>query len=193
MNDGCAQISRPAACAIAEMLCLDNTPSAFQGRIAGAKGVWMVDTSENPSNISGDRGYWIEITDSQLKFEGHPIDLRQPDDDRVTFGVNDWSRPLKAASLNFQYLPILECQGVPRQVIEKHLIESLEFRISDLMKSLEDPVAFRSWIHEISNSVEERVKNQGVQFEGGLPISAFEKINWLLEVCTRNCCKVYKC
>jgi hypothetical protein len=193
MNDGCAQISRPAAYAIAEMLHLDNTPSAFQGRIAGAKGIWMVDTSEDPTNTSGDRGYWIEITDSQLKFEGHPIDLHQPDDDRMTFEVNDWSRPLKVASLTLQFLPILECQGVPRHAIEKHLRKDLEFRISDLMKSLEDPVAFRSWIHNIGRSVEERVKNQGVQFQGGLPTSTSERINWLLEVCIRNFCGVHKC
>ncbi|KAH0558372.1 hypothetical protein GP486_004968 [Trichoglossum hirsutum] len=183
MNDGCARISRPAACAIAEKLCLDgSTPSVFQGRIAGAKGLWMVDPSRSPrSNTHGDRGYWIEITDSQWKFEGHPTDLHLPDDDRITFEVNAWSKPLRAASLNFQLLPILECQGVPRQIIEKYSRDDLESKVSGLMESLEDPVAFRKWIHDNGDSIEERVKNQGVQFQGGVPLSTSERISWFLE------------
>jgi RNA dependent RNA polymerase len=183
MNDGCARISRPAARAIAEILCITGaTPSAFQGRIAGAKGLWMVDPSENPPHTVGDRGYWIEITDQQLKFEGHQIDLHQPDDDRVTFEINSWSIPLKSASLNFQLIPILECQGVSRDVIEKRLEADLKSRISDLMESLEDPVAFRKWNHDANSSTDERLRNQGVQFLGGMPISVTERINWLLEV-----------
>jgi hypothetical protein len=157
MNDGCARISRPAARAIAEMLCIDGiTPSAFQGRIAGAKGLWMIDPSENPSHVVGDRGYWIEITEQQLKFEGHAIDLYQPDDDRVTLEINSWSKEPKAASLSFQLLPILECQGVPRDIIEKHMREGLESQVSDLMESLEDPVAFRKWNHDFNGAIGER-------------------------------------
>ncbi|KAH0545314.1 hypothetical protein FGG08_000613 [Glutinoglossum americanum] len=190
MNDGCARISKQAALAVAEMLCLDgNMPSAFQGRIAGAKGLWIVDITEDPYNDTfGDRGYWIEITDEQLKFRGNghptdplPSDLHLPDDDAMTFEVNAWSKPLRAASLNFQLLPILECRGVPRQAIEKHLRDDLEFKVSDLMEALEDPVAFRKWIYDMGDTIEERVKNQGVQFQGGLPISSSERINWFLE------------
>ncbi|KAI9765485.1 MAG: hypothetical protein M1840_007311 [Geoglossum simile] len=182
MNDGCSRISRPAARAIAEMLCISGaTPSAFQGRIAGAKGLWMVDPSEDPSPTVDNRGFWIEITDSQLKFEGHSIDLYQPDNDRVTIEINSWSQPLKAASLNFQLIPILECQGVPRDVIKKRLEEDLKSRISGLMESLEDPVAFRKWNHDANGSANERLRNQGVQFLGGLPASETEQINWFLE------------
>ena len=44
MNDGCARLSRAAASGIAAALNLGYIPSVFQGRIGGAKGVWMVDT-----------------------------------------------------------------------------------------------------------------------------------------------------
>lgn len=47
MSDGCARISMSAAKRISERLGLLNVPSVFQGRIAGAKGVWMVDYDEN--------------------------------------------------------------------------------------------------------------------------------------------------
>lgn len=52
MNDGCARISRSAAVRISEDLGLQSVPSVFQGRIAGAKGVWMVDDDQRFSTMS---------------------------------------------------------------------------------------------------------------------------------------------
>lgn len=50
MNDGCALMSRSLANAICASLGISgNTPSCFQGRIAGAKGLWMVDRHESSS------------------------------------------------------------------------------------------------------------------------------------------------
>lgn len=44
MNNGCALMSRGLAKEICDSLGISgNTPSCFQGRIAGAKGLWMVD------------------------------------------------------------------------------------------------------------------------------------------------------
>lgn len=59
MNDGCARISMSAAVHISEMLGLQNVPSVFQGRIAGAKGMWMVDSDEKFRKLS-DRRY-VEV------------------------------------------------------------------------------------------------------------------------------------
>lgn len=47
MNDGCALMSRKLATSICDKLGIDgDTPSTFQGQIAGAKGLWMVDRRE---------------------------------------------------------------------------------------------------------------------------------------------------
>ena len=43
MSDGCAMMSPALARAIAKKLGLDDIPSAFQGRISGAKGLWTAD------------------------------------------------------------------------------------------------------------------------------------------------------
>ena len=185
MNDGCAKISRAAARAIAEKLGIDyHVPSAFQGRIGGAKGLWMVDVEEGPfnPNLSDDRDLWIEISTSQEKFEPHPKDLTAPDPDRVTFEVNSWSKPLKSKALNFQLLPILVHGGVPGSTLERLLREDLTFQIRQLQVSMDDPVTFRKWNHDMNSATDERAKVGGVRSIGSLPELSSERINWLLDV-----------
>ncbi|KAI9878540.1 MAG: hypothetical protein M1830_000594 [Pleopsidium flavum] len=184
MNDGCARISRAAAWAIAEILGIDaHVPSAFQGRIGGAKGLWMIDIEEEHflQKESGDRDFWIEVTDSQLKFEPHSIDLTSPDPDRVTFEVHSWSKPLAPASLNFQLLPILEDRGVPRSILAKLLQEDLTFQITQQKASMDQPVTFRKWNHDTNTTTDERVKTEGVKTLGSLPETSTEQINWFLD------------
>lgn len=185
MNDGCARISRAAALAIAEMLGIDShVPSAFQGRIGGAKGLWMVDVEEELfyPGLSSERDFWIEISRSQEKFKPHPVDLTVPDPDRVTFEVHSWSRPLTSAVLNFQLLPILEYQGVPRSILAKLLREDLTFQIAQQKISMDDPVTFRKWNHDLNSATDDRAKVEGVKSLGSLPKLSSERINWLLDV-----------
>lgn len=92
------------------MLGMDHTPSVYQGRIAGAKGIWMVDSLEEKPRLTP-RNFWIEINDSQLKFEGHANDALYPDEERIKFEVNDYSRRLTPGALNFQLMPILAARG----------------------------------------------------------------------------------
>ena len=184
MNDGCARISRAAAIDITEVLGLDTMPSAFQGRIGGAKGMWMVDALNEslPSNQQGN-GYWIEITDSQLKFEGHPSDNLFPDRERVTFEVQSWSKKLSAASLNYQLIPILEDRGVPGEVFKRLLEEDLTAKVGELEVAMDSALALRKWNQDNNSIVEERLNNNGIDMLGGLPDSLAEKINWFVEVC----------
>jgi hypothetical protein len=81
MNDGCALISVAAARQIWK--CYRETmgmrgaqalPSTFQGRIGGAKGMWIV-SGESFSKDPDDLEIWIQINDSQLKFNPHEEDL----------------------------------------------------------------------------------------------------------------------
>jgi hypothetical protein len=110
MNDGCALMSRPLARAICEDLGIDgNTPSCFQGRIAGAKGLWMVDKERAEDD------FWIEISDSQLKVKPHPSDLYGVvDEQKMVFEVAGWSKPLRPSELNAQMLEILDNRGQPK-------------------------------------------------------------------------------
>lgn len=112
MNDGCALMSRQLANQICDSLGISgNTPSAFQGRIAGAKGLWMVD--RHRSQIGGvDGDVWIQISDSQLKINPHPREWKDPvDDDKLTFEVVKWSKPPHPVDLNIQLLAILDHGG----------------------------------------------------------------------------------
>ncbi|KAI9374503.1 RNA dependent RNA polymerase-domain-containing protein [Aspergillus egyptiacus] len=111
MNDGCALMSRKLANMICDSLgIVGNTPSAFQGRIAGAKGLWMVDAHQ--SHISTDDDVWIQISDSQLKIRPHPREWQEPvDDEQLTFEVVKWSKPLHPVDLNIQLLAILDHGG----------------------------------------------------------------------------------
>lgn len=111
-NDGCALMSRSLAKKICESLGIPgNIPSSFQGRIAGAKGLWMVDRVQSKhSSFSEDGGddTWIEISSSQLKIEPHPQLWEEPVDiEKLTFEVVDWSKPLHPVELNIQLLTIL--------------------------------------------------------------------------------------
>ncbi|KAL5335828.1 RNA dependent RNA polymerase-domain-containing protein [Aspergillus crustosus] len=111
MNDGCALMSRQLANKICDSLGItSNTPSAFQGRIAGAKGLWMVDAHQ--SQITTDDDLWIQISDSQLKINPHPQDWQEPvDDEKLTFEVVKWSKPPHPVDLNIQLLAILDHGG----------------------------------------------------------------------------------
>lgn len=115
MNDGCALMSRALAREICADLGLeDGTPSCFQGRIAGAKGLWMVDRPDPEDREER----WIQVSDSQLKVIPHPCDFPDSvDPELVTFEVSNWSKPLRPVELNIQLLSILEHGGEIRQPI----------------------------------------------------------------------------
>ncbi|KAJ5664860.1 uncharacterized protein N7477_007308 [Penicillium maclennaniae] len=124
MNDGCALMSRNLARRICEQLKINgDLPSAFQGRIAGAKGLWMVD-GEVPRHGAfhkdGGDGIWIEISDSQLKIKPHPVNWKDPvDEEKLTFEVVNWSKSLHPVDLNIQLLGILDFGGHMKEYIAK--------------------------------------------------------------------------
>lgn len=112
MNDGCALMSRQLANQICDSGGISgNTPSVFQGRIAGAKGLWMVDRHRSQVG-SVDDDVWIQISDSQLKISPHPREWKDPvDDEKLTFEVVKWSKPPHPVDLNIQLLAILDHGG----------------------------------------------------------------------------------
>ena len=143
--------------------------------------MWIIDAQdETPSKR--DRNYWIEITDSQLKFQGHARDDFHPESARVTFEVNAWAKRLSSSSLNFQLLPILVDRGVPPDVFATLLDQDLTARVGELEVAMDSGLALRKWNQEINPITDERARYGGVEMQGGLPLSRAETINWFTEV-----------
>ncbi|MCJ1394492.1 hypothetical protein MMC18_007370 [Xylographa bjoerkii] len=183
MNDGCARISRAAALAIAGKLGLHGQiPCVYQGRIGGAKGVWMIDTLDETIQTS-DRDFWIEVTDSQLKFVGHKSDTFEhaSDSARLTFDVLAYSTPLTPAALNYQLMPILLERGVRGKVFERLLEKDLTEKVADLENAMDSGLLLRKWNQENNPTSLERMRSSTLEFQGGLPASSSETINWLVE------------
>jgi len=173
--------------AASDMLGLDRVPCMFQGRIQGAKGVWIIDALDEHLE-SDQRGlnFWIEIIDSQLKFNPHPIDSFEPDAARVTLEVNKYPKKLQPASLNFQLIPILESRGVKQKVFVRLLREDLTAKVAALEVAMDSGLGIRNW-NQINNPVTKEDKQLGGQdFLGGLPSSSAEMINFLVEVSRRS-------
>lgn len=168
------------------MLGMEQAPRAFQGRIGGAKGIWIVDAlDERPVRLPrrpDGKAYWIEITDSQLKFNPHPRDAIFPDKCRVTFEVNKYSKRLTPSSLNYQLMPILENRGVSQDVFIDLLRADLSSRVSEMEVAMDDGLALRKWNQENNPVSTERAQYGGIEMMGGLPESSPEKINWFVEV-----------
>ena len=178
---GCARISRAAARAVTDMLGLGDIPSAFQGRIAGGKGMWMVDaTDEKQKDAEGEVNFWIELTSSQLKFEPHPIDTYAPEAGRLTFEVNTYSRKLTSTFLNFQWMTILVDRGVPYKVFATLLEEDLAAKVGEIEAAMDHPSSVRKWLQDTSSSFEGRAV--GTVGPGGIPDSNSSRIKECIDV-----------
>ena len=144
----------------------------------------MVDPQDETPSEKG-RNYWIEITDSQLKFEGHAKDDYNPELARVTFEVNAWAKKLSSSCLNYQLLPILLDRGVPADVFATLLDQDLTARVGELEVAMDSGLALRKWNQEINSVSQERAKYGGIEMQGGLPLHTAEIINWFTEVLFR--------
>ena len=145
--------------------------------------MWMVDPLGQRLNKNLDvPDIWIEITDSQLKFKGHPIDDFQPEGNRVTFEVVSWCRPLASSYLNFQMMPILVHGGVDPTLLEIMLEEDLRSKAAEVEAAMEHPLKLRMWIQENHNPSGERLNNGIIEWQGGMPDTKTERAIWFVEV-----------
>ena len=148
-------------------------PAAFQARIGGAKGMWMVDLLEELTP-DGDE-VWIEITDSQLKFETDSI---TSDEHHRTFEVVGWPKSVTAADLNVQLITILADRGIPPEVLERLMEESLTAEVNAFNEAIEDPTQIPEWIWDRNREsiTEDRLRSGSIKWFGGIPLSNSEKI-----------------
>ncbi|OBT72455.1 hypothetical protein VF21_08510 [Pseudogymnoascus sp. 05NY08] len=177
MNDGCGQISRKLAHHIAQKLNLDYTPSAFQARIGGAKGMWIVDVKD-----FGDKTN-IKIYPSQVKWDNSSFFV---DPCHRIFEVLRWSGPVCSATLNLQFLPILEDRGRSngkgmREALSRMLENGLTYEMGRQRAAMDNPQSFRKWVRETDPGITDRIKLGHVGYWAGLPKLQGEKINLLLD------------
>ena len=182
MNDGCARISGTLGKAIADQLGLDEVPSVFQARIAGAKGIWMVDQDElmirrYPEQMR-ERGFCLEVSDSQLKIKPHPVERLAAHAAQRTFEVVAWSTMPRPASLNFQILAILHDRGVSKEVLTKLLLDGYCQYHEALSQAINSRTRLREWIEENRTSVRDQ---DDIPFIGAWPDEMDEQIIMLLE------------
>ncbi|KAI4662225.1 uncharacterized protein J4E79_004514 [Alternaria viburni] len=177
MNDGCSVISVGAALAIWQLYKKTTgmkgpLPSTFQGRIGGAKGLWMISAesyTKDPEHLK----HWIKINRSQWKF--HP-----PADDLMhhhrTFEVSNFSSPPSQSELHILYIPILADRGVKKEVIASLMEERLESEREKLLHLLPDPVKVYEWVHQNGTKTQAEP-----DWQAALPVSLEEKLKFLLE------------
>lgn len=180
MTDGAGRISLSLARKIVFKLELPYIPSAFQGRFGEAKGLWVVDRSEDIEND------WIELYREQCKWKRG----REGSDEfdhwsHRTFEVVGHSTPLKTADLNTQLLPLLMHQAQDRtrmrKAIAKALEEGLKQTLEELKTALTGPRELRSWVKITNSSIQDRIKTGTIQWRGGLPAKLEDRLNILLD------------
>lgn len=182
MNDGCARMSASLGRAIADKLGLEEVPSIFQARIAGAKGVWMVDHDEMliqryPTQMK-ERKFCIEVSESQLKIKPHPRERLEAHATQRTFAVVGWSKMPRPASLNFQILAILCHGGVKKEALTKLLLADQCQYHEALFQAMNSRLRLREWIEQNRTSIRGQ---EDIPFVGAWPDEGDEQIIMLLE------------
>ncbi|KAF4949400.1 hypothetical protein FSARC_13490 [Fusarium sarcochroum] len=170
MNDGIGRVSIALMKEVQHALGLDHLPAAIQGRIGSAKGVWILDTG-NPSCQK-----YLETYTSQRKW-----DCDWADPEQRTLEVVSQSSGLEPASLNIQFIPILEDRANNRDqmrtAIIKHTKRHLQTSLERAKEAMTKPELFRKWIHETSYSGYS--DNSESWFVGGLPKKWTEALSFL--------------
>ena len=146
MNDGCPLMSLELAVEITYRLKLDEVPSAFQGRIGGAKGLWLPDRS-NTRPITNLRNWWIEVSDSQLKIKPHPV-RRDACEEARTFEVTSWSHSPRPAALNTQLITVLRDRRVSRKALEDCVLAQSNLYLKELLAAIPDARALRGFLQK---------------------------------------------
>ncbi|EHK15310.1 uncharacterized protein TRIVIDRAFT_122493, partial [Trichoderma virens Gv29-8] len=176
MNDGIGRISPSLAKKVTEALGLSDCPSCFQGRLGSAKGMWLIDVdSEEDSERD-----WVEVYPSQRKWE---CDYDDPH--HRTLEIRNWPSELKSASLNQQFIPVLEARSpqpdAMRRVISEHLQRALHADLGEQAAAMKEPMSLRLWIHQSGPSKNDRSLDGSAKFLAGLPDSGADKVAFLLD------------
>ncbi|PWO26827.1 RNA-directed RNA polymerase 2 [Pyrenophora tritici-repentis] len=181
MDDGCSIISVGAALIIWQLYkkatgTTGPLPSIFQGRIAGAKGVWIISAesyTKDPEHLKP----WIMINASQWKFNP-PEDALLDHEHHRTFELSNYSSSPTPSELHISFIPILVDRKVPLTVIDSLMKDSLEAERTKLLDLLPDPVKMYDWVHRNGTKTQ---SGNDVPWQAAMPVSLEEKVKLLLE------------
>ncbi|PKS10356.1 hypothetical protein jhhlp_002107 [Lomentospora prolificans] len=177
MNDGIGRMSRALARRVTEIMGLDAIPSGFQGRIGSAKGFWIIDAD---SYYNSDGKLWIETYPSQRKWS-----CSFEDEAHRTFEVKNYSRELRSASLNKQFITVLEAQSIDpkltRRTLATLLCRTVKEELDSRILEARDPLALQRWAGLGQLARSDRIHHGKVPFVGGLPNSDDEALKFLLD------------
>ncbi|KAF7727414.1 hypothetical protein EC973_007578 [Apophysomyces ossiformis] len=141
MTDGCGMISYAAMRKIMGSERKDVLPCAVQGRIGGAKGVWIVGPE-----VDFNSGEWIEIRKSQNKFKtGVPQADLSIDPVHYTFDLVKDAICVYPSNLNTQFIQCLAAGGVPTSVFVDLLKEYLR-RLISIVTENKNIKILRDWV-----------------------------------------------
>lgn len=175
MNDGIGKISHSLLKEVRDIMGLDTLPVAIQGRIGSAKGIWMLDLS----SVSSD-DQWIETYPSQRKWH-----CNWSDPAHRILEVVSYSRELQQATLNHQFIPILEEQAINRGLLQTTLCNRIDQQLSqeldEAKAALESPELFRKWTHRYNHSQSGANQHDSSWFIGGLPQDRRETMSFLVD------------
>ncbi|CAM1505132.1 Fc.00g107690.m01.CDS01 [Cosmosporella sp. VM-42] len=175
MNDGIGRMSRSLARKVAARLCLSEVPCAYQGRLGSAKGMWLIDVNDDGL----DENDWIETFPSQRKWECDSQDIHHR-----TLEVRSWPMELRTASLNQQFIPVLEAQSpnplLMRQAIANHLRHGLRAELDDQVAALNHPMDLRAWMQKAGFTSGDRNRTN-IALQAGLPDRDEDTVAFLLD------------
>ncbi|KAK7043739.1 hypothetical protein VNI00_008351 [Paramarasmius palmivorus] len=115
LTDGCGLMNNAALVAIAKATGSATTSAAVQGRIGGAKGLWILDVNDN----SPVPRIWIRDSQNKIKYD-------KLDRAHRIFDLLTASHPLTQASLSTQSVTNLSANGVPSDVFKGLMREGME-------------------------------------------------------------------
>ncbi|KAI8887759.1 RdRP-domain-containing protein [Backusella circina FSU 941] len=122
MTDGCGIISYSVMKKIMEIQGSDELPCAIQGRVAGAKGIWIIDPK-----LDTEAEDFIQIRSSQNKFKtGLLQDNMDLDPLHYTLDLVKHTLCIYPSYLNTQFIQSLSAGGVPTRVFQDILIEYIQ-------------------------------------------------------------------
>lgn len=146
MTDGCGTISASAMKIVMGCQATDELPCAIQGRIAGAKGIWII-----APDLDFSTGNYIEIRKSQDKFKtGLPQDDASLDPLHYTFDLVKNSVCIYPSNLNTQFIQTLSSNGVPTQVFIEILKEYIH-RLAEIVTENQNVKVLRDWVAKCGN------------------------------------------
>ena len=184
MDDGCSFASPAVFRKIQEQLGLKEAPTAVQGRLGGAKGLWIVDPVALKEVSQGKRNpneMWIRVNNSQAKYQEHRVPISELDPAWTTLDLAWFSHPPKPANVNLQLLAVLDHRGVPFEPLRDLVNEHLELIIQELDQAIGDQLLLRNWVY-VNGKLSNARAMAKIGYLGSCPAVPAERLLMWLDV-----------